>query len=197
MFNSGTMAINWVKPSENPVFKPGYAGFDSDFQTQTSVIRTWRNNQQHTLHVVIEHNQKPLQIVFTEEQVYSAGIDYLLDIMAIEIENRYGIDDSKVPLRLVRMHLGEESSQKYLPDMAEYSYGTHSFSAVGIAPSPNFASISKSLPGVNEVVKHPLVTGEWMLADIIMNLNDVYRWPREKIADWIETLDIDTTFRTE
>ena len=32
---------------------------------------------------------------------------------------------------------------------------------------------------------------------LIVHLNDGYRWPREKIADWLDTLDIDLTLRRE
>ena len=35
------------------------------------------------------------------------------------------------------------------------------------------------------------------LYDIIMHLNDNHKWTRERIADWLETLDIDTTMKTE
>jgi len=58
------------------------------------------------------------------------------------------------------------------------------------------SSLSKLLPGVLELVKHP-VTGQKTntLQSTIINLNDQYKWTREQIADWIETLDIDTTFK--
>jgi len=55
---------------------------------------------------------------------------------------------------------------------------------------------AEQLPGVNEKVKHPVGGIEYKLLDIIMSLNDEYKWTREQIADWIETLGVDTTFKT-
>lgn len=45
----------------------------------------------------------------------------------------------------------------------------------------------QSLPGIHLKAKHP-VTGQILsVYDIIISLNDGHDWPREKIADWIET----------
>lgn len=69
------------------------------------------------------------------------------------------------------------------------------------------------LPGVHEIVKHPVhktdrkaiktITGVhnetigWTLEMIIIDLNDNHGWTREQVADWVETLDIDIRFRGE
>lgn len=50
------------------------------------------------------------------------------------------------------------------------------------------------LPGINEAVKHPLTGDTHSLWSVIINLNDIHHWTRERIADWVETLDIDTRF---
>lgn len=60
--------------------------------------------------------------------------------------------------------------------------------------SQELADKSNSLPGVNEVVRHPVTGNRRTLARTIINLNDEHRWTREQIADWIETLDINITF---
>ena len=63
---------------------------------------------------------------------------------------------------------------------------------------------SKSLPGIFEQVKMPCTCyngdeeGNEPVApirDIIMHLNDQHKWPREEIADWLETLDVDLAFK--
>lgn len=63
---------------------------------------------------------------------------------------------------------------------------------------------SKSLPGIMEEVKIPCSCyngdeeGNEIKApirNIIMHLNDQHKWPREEIADWLETLDVDLTFK--
>ena len=34
------------------------------------------------------------------------------------------------------------------------------------------------------------------LTDTIIHLNDIHKWPRERIADWLDTLDVDLSFPT-
>jgi hypothetical protein len=53
------------------------------------------------------------------------------------------------------------------------------------------STLAKSLPGVNLPAKHPVTRGQWKMWEIVINLNDQYKWTREAIADWIEnTFDI-------
>src|ERR1044072_683200 len=51
------------------------------------------------------------------------------------------------------------------------------------------------LPGVKEMVTHPLSKQKMTLERAIISLNDQHKWTREQIADWLETLDIDITFK--
>lgn len=44
-------------------------------------------------------------------------------------------------------------------------------------------------------VKHPVNGEVHALRSVIMNLNDFHKWPREEIADWIETLDININMK--
>lgn len=76
-----------------------------------------------------------------------------------------------------------------------------------------------SIPGLNELVPcpaplddhasvfngaHPLIAGEKIctgpdglpIYTMVIHLNDQTTWTREKIADWLETLDADLTFKT-
>ena len=57
--------------------------------------------------------------------------------------------------------------------------------------------LASHLPGVNEKVEHPLTKEITTVRYCIISLNDTYKWTREEIADWLETLDIDITFRSE
>ncbi len=50
------------------------------------------------------------------------------------------------------------------------------------------------LPGKGNMVKHPVDGRQYELFTAIISLNDTYRWTRERIADWLETLDIDLSF---
>jgi hypothetical protein len=53
------------------------------------------------------------------------------------------------------------------------------------------------LPGLREIVRNPATNEPMMLERAIINLNDIQKWTREAIADWLETLDIDISFRGE
>ncbi len=54
--------------------------------------------------------------------------------------------------------------------------------------------LARVLPGLSTEVKHP-VTGETgEISTWIISLNDRYRWSRERIADWLDTLDADLRF---
>jgi len=62
---------------------------------------------------------------------------------------------------------------------------------------PSASALATLLPGVREKVEHPLTKEITTLRYAIISLNDTYKWTREQIADWLETLDIDITFRSE
>lgn len=49
--------------------------------------------------------------------------------------------------------------------------------------------LSSKLPGIHNWVKHPVTHHETNLSSAIMSLNDAYKWSRDAIADWIESLD--------
>lgn len=53
---------------------------------------------------------------------------------------------------------------------------------------------SIKLPGVDQVVVNPVTKESYKLWNVIINLNDVQHWTREQIADWVESLGINTRF---
>lgn len=53
----------------------------------------------------------------------------------------------------------------------------------------NPQSLASQIPGVHEKAVHPVTKAEREIFQIIMNLNDIHKWEREQIADWLETLD--------
>jgi hypothetical protein len=52
----------------------------------------------------------------------------------------------------------------------------------------SFSRLSNSLPAMFVKVKHPVGGKQTIIKDIIMDLNDHYKWPREKIADWLDEI---------
>ena len=83
------------------------------------------------------------------------------------------------------MNAYEQAMEKLVETMPKYVSG---MSQTGLS----WQAID--LPGVNEAVKHPMTGDTHSLWSIIINLNDSHHWTRERIADWVETLDIDTRF---
>lgn len=51
------------------------------------------------------------------------------------------------------------------------------------------SELAHKLPGIFMRVTNPVSGNEQDLYSVIINLNDTHKWSREKIADWIETLD--------
>lgn len=60
----------------------------------------------------------------------------------------------------------------------------------------DIAKLARKLPGVGEMVKHPVTGQEDELYGVIMSLNDSHDWTREQIADFVDNLPIDTSFDT-
>jgi hypothetical protein len=56
------------------------------------------------------------------------------------------------------------------------------------------ATIAQVIPAMREQVKHPVTGGYSSLNVVIVDLNDSHRWSRERIADWLDTLDLDLAF---
>lgn len=72
-------------------------------------------------------------------------------------------------------------------------YPTTTFGIEKVTPIQFAAAIMDGLPLFAQVVENPVSGEETSLAVAIMNLNDQYDWSFEKIAEWLDTLDIDTT----
>ncbi len=74
---------------------------------------------------------------------------------------------------------------------------------VSLYDSRELESLSKHLPGMQELVEFPckhINVGKYSLGAVIMHLNDAEKWSREEIADWLDKLAddgiIDIEFKT-
>lgn len=61
------------------------------------------------------------------------------------------------------------------------------------------SKLKDSLPGLRVIMGCPVKlcsrkTNVWYL---IVHLNDTHKWKREQIADWLDTLDVDLSFKVE
>jgi hypothetical protein len=66
-----------------------------------------------------------------------------------------------------------------------------------IGQTTNVEELSKQLPGVEQIAVHPVAKNVNSIRNIIINLNDVHKWTREQIADWLDSLDVDLTFKVK
>jgi hypothetical protein len=73
------------------------------------------------------------------------------------------------------------------------------------APAPSYTEphnygaslvdeLARILPNVRAEVRHPVTSVTMRLDLTIVSLNDTYKWTREQIADWLDTLDLDLRF---
>jgi hypothetical protein len=66
------------------------------------------------------------------------------------------------------------------------------------------AQLKTIMPGLREYVNHPILKDRKTkqpirrpVESIIIDLNDTYKWSREQVADWLDTLDVDLTFKED
>lgn len=52
-------------------------------------------------------------------------------------------------------------------------------------------------PAIEAEVKHPVSGLVMPLGFVIMNLNDHHEWTRDRVADWLETLDVDINIEVQ
>lgn len=79
---------------------------------------------------------------------------------------------------------------------AFYGYTTTALHSGGYNDSGKL--LTEAIPALGQKVPSPctcIITRPQVVKDLIIHLNDGHKWTREKIADWLDTLDLDLTFR--
>ena len=102
--------------------------------------------------------------------------------------------------RVFEIKLGEMISKQYVPSGHLPITGwakPEPKAYAGATMSTGKDERVEELPGLDEMVKHPVDGRQGSLKHVIINLNDQHRWTREQIADWLDTLDIDLRFKNE
>jgi predicted nucleic-acid-binding protein len=99
-------------------------------------------------------------------------------------------------LEMVKLYFTTEDSKQALEDLMDKE-GVNVVIKKAILKSIGFkehsssthhADLSQQLPGVNLIVKHPVTGENGKLWSTVIDLNDMYKWKREDIADWIENV---------
>jgi len=217
---NSSIAINWVEPNSQ-IWSENVSVYEkvppeAISSVQTSVMTVTYNFQQMFYCFKIDHRGDQVEYNASHQVLHQEPkiIYTLLDLLIERSDKMWGVSD-QVPKQLVKAWTDKvlinppqgaadylaikQSELTHMP--ASYAAGWPEYANGGlINPAAEHIPVSAivtELPGVNERVTHPMRGLEYRLADCIMNLNDEFRWTREQIADWIETLDINTTFKVD
>ena len=69
------------------------------------------------------------------------------------------------------------------------SYHDFSYAVTNLTPSLPTSDYLSQIEGLDKKVKNPETGALESIKNIIIKLNDIDKWTREQIADWLETLD--------
>lgn len=189
-YPSTQLALNWYD-LEKDTWAGDFKTVQQDlaFNMKTSTIKVWRNLMQDLFYIEINHNGVVKTLSITEDFLHNAYSTEVVDV-CIDYFMKAFAGDHQVPRQLLMSYFKTVASTS-APVPFHHNIG------VAAAETPNFSAMSRRLPGMRELVKHPVEGGFARLYTVIISLNDKHLWPREKIADWLETLDVDLTFRME
>lgn len=210
---SGNRAINWYESSKVPVnAEPTADPWELAFSTQTSVITGYYGAMENVFNINVKHRGKSATATMTiealaqhPESVLDMAHDEICSLMTdTSNPNEYLNDNKVIGALFSTLFVGYKPPYAIggTVNVSEYSIGTHlpNYSAAypntkAFSTGQKLNQKAKNLPGIDKSVKHPVSGRYTELYFTIMDLNDNHRWTREQIADWIETLDIDTTFK--
>lgn len=136
---------------------------------------------------VTKEKKLPTKTIVDSGDIYSMDITWSDNSMVNMIE-KWGE---------LAMQLGI-SAQAAGDAMSKLSDSFHEVSTYGTI---NYGSdfeqdgLKKVLPGLLEEVRCPECSDNDILWETVQHMNDEHEWSREKIADWLETLDVDITFQ--
>jgi hypothetical protein len=169
----------WDGPT-NQGYQPCEHGQTERHATGESERACYRCNATGT----VDYGSKPVPITVTASQAFT-----------VDTEGTYlGLADPvHAPMN------GYPPSAKYSHSSGYYG---HSFPynppASSSTPDTYGAelvdSLAEILPNVRAMVRHPVTTSPVTLERAIVSLNDSHGWTRERIAEWLETLDLDLRF---
>lgn len=151
--------------------------------------------------VVMHSHERQVRVEATQRPVWGFDPDKkLYTQMSVSAEFADSEEALSVLCKQMAMTLGNEEAYLEIYKLLTNKKHSVSLKTGGVISSSNKPSVGadsriSSLPGINEVVKHPVTGIKTTLSRVIQNLNDGHGWTREQIADWVETLDIDIEFK--
>lgn len=120
---------------------------------------------------------KTFSFILPKETVYNCGGSLLRSALMYYM---YPIFELGIP-ELVH------EARKFI-EKAVHDHETAGASFAPDSDSDILSSKSYELPGIRDRAVHPITGFTHPLRNIIMNLNDSYKWTREQIADWLDEI---------
>lgn len=164
----------------------------NDSAAQCGYVRVFNNE--------VLHNLGEKQVMHLLAEGASKDLEYPQEFMTA-MAKWYGNTQNWIPLGYTdNMHFEYKYDNGGFLDGGSAAITAKNVSVSEVSPI-NMDDVN-ILPGITEVVKHPQSQencsnyGHARIKDMIMHLNDGHRWTREQIADWLETLDVDLTFKS-
>lgn len=88
--------------------------------------------------------------------------------------------------------------ENYVPYQGPSAWPSSWNAGPAVPPGPTiFAQLLRSCPSLGDYAAVCPECPDSMLplGGLVQHINDTHKWPREKIADWLETLDVDLTIQ--
>lgn len=127
-------------------------------------------------YLIRAQNDKGMPVTMRFGMSYSTSLQISLDEV-IQIAQGY--------LEGADVFVGDEILQHALIEAEEIAF----------TPVLSLNQAVDVLPGLSTMAICPVCHEETSLKLVIISLNDIHQWSRDAIADWLETLDTDLTFR--
>jgi hypothetical protein len=164
-----------------------------DFKTAETTYELTANAPL-TISYVVTHEalENALDIKdFIKNQMIRSMVEAFEDSLWVvfdELDNVHSQDDIQTKLTGV---FSEDDNENYF--MAEQGDGESAYVAAAQA-NVMYDQLAKLFPALDKMIPHPIHDNVTVkLKDAIIHLNDVQKWTREEIADWLEELDLNIT----
>lgn len=137
-----------------------------------------------------DHIGKPLQMKNITSQAYGGYADWKT-VVPTSFEDAQAL----VSMELISSYV-TASDQMYASLLYGNGASVSSISASGYGESSVVNELAKLCPAIKTTnTTCPDCKQGGTIANLIPHINDHHKWSREKIADWLETLDVDLTLK--
>lgn len=139
-------------------------------------LKLWKDQDTNTMVFSLKNVESVYCFRLSNELFYNFPKESVALFMAARLSAASGISEKEIAWMI--------NSLLAVPYHVDNKDGLESFAF----------KLKEEIPELSSVVECPECNRRKSLFDMIIHLNDYHKASRESIADWIDTLDIDTTF---